>query len=331
MPVRPATARLNSVLDKSLHKITPPAKSAPGVKKAETNSPSPAVPVVQRNMSPVELKDILEGKFDQNYIYDVPIDWIDGSDKALTYNREEAEEEVDLSDLEEDMQQNGQIEPGFVRVNGASLLQIEQGWRRYLTAKKIGLKTYRCVITKDDNFQAAIKSISLNLNRKDIPDFQKIMKIKQFSEQFGKSYEEIGVATGFGKKSNISQMMQLVKFPLVLEALHEKKISTFQGNKICQKIKKEGLDEAKTQKLINLVHNKSVSSNDLAYLDLDKATGTKDKAASKEILKQKKDGGFSLSYKYEPATSNLKELDKAVAAIEEALGVLKKDVKERRG
>jgi len=341
IPVRPAAAKLNAVLDKTLGKDK--SQKTPG----NTNSPSPAYvsPVLSKKkeeaaevldlppvteLSPITLEEVVAGKFQPNYIYDVPIEWIDENDKGLTYNREENESDVDISDLEEDIRLNGQIEPGYVRINPNGLLQIEQGWRRYITCKKLGLPSYRCVITKDTDFNAALKSISLNLNRKDIPDYFKIQKLKQFSELFKMSYEEIGRKTGFGKKSYISQLMQIANYPPVMQGLKDKKFTSYQGMKICQKIKKENLSDAKVAKLIDLVHKKSVSTDELAYLDLDKTSKSKGTSGKKEIYHKSKSGSFSLRVNYDPKKTPFKDIEKTMATLKDVIEDLKKELKVRK-
>lgn len=336
VPVRPAAAKLNAALDRAIgskdktsEHPQEPELEVSGSAGAGGAAPALDLPPVSE-MAPISLEDILAGKFDERYIYDGPIDWIDGNDKELTYNREEDEKDVDTSDLEEDMKINGQIEPGYVRPNQNGLLQIEQGWRRYLTAKKLGFKTYRFVVTKDSDYQAAFKSISLNLNRRDIPDYFKILKIKQFSEKFEKTYEQIGRETGFGKKSYVSQLMQMANFPLVLAALKEKKFTSYQGMKICQKIKKEGLDEKKILKLIDLVHKKSVSTDELAYLDLDKPTKAKEKNEKKGILQNGKGGVFSVRFNFDPKKTSTQEIEKAVDSFKGIIENLKQALRNKK-
>lgn len=76
------------------------------------------------------------------------------------------DDENNLDELAESIKKDGLINPISVRqISNSDRYEIFAGQRRYLAAKKIGLETIMCQISKDDDDKAELKSLLENVQR----------------------------------------------------------------------------------------------------------------------------------------------------------------------
>ncbi|MGI0081378.1 MAG: ParB/RepB/Spo0J family partition protein, partial [Nitrososphaerales archaeon] len=108
---------------------------------------------------------------------------------------------------------NGQLLPVSVRPSAKheGRFELVSGHRRMKAARRLGWNTIRVEVVKATDEQMIIQSLVENLEREDIPDYDKALAFERMNNEFGMTYEQIGCAVGISKQhvSNYIGMLRV--------------------------------------------------------------------------------------------------------------------------
>lgn len=320
----------------------PTVDQTPLIAEASTVSQEVVLPeqrTANQESGAVSLEDLWEGRFSKFQMYLLPHSWLDRRDlkrkgnETQTYNRkpiEFLEKEPSFVELVESMKAYGQKVPGVVRVVKGQLLVITDGWRRSLAGEIAGLPYYLCIITDGTEEDAAFDALGLNLLREDLPEANKLMKIKELQEKYHATMDEISKRTGFGNKSYISQCLAIYDFPIVEKYFNEEKLTMSQAREIVIRAKREKYSAKEIESIAKAVWKKEIQLKELSFVEV-KEGKAKVKAPTVPAYAPKEDGSFKLAaIHYNPKVWKAGEIEKTVTHLENVIKVLKKELKEKQ-
>lgn len=119
-------------------------------------------------------------------------------------------DEYELKLLADSIQSSGIIQPLIVRKSADGKYEIIAGERRYLAAKKVGLRRIPCVLHNTDDKTAAIYAIMENLQRQDLTFFEEAEAINRLIIHFEMSQLEVATRLGLAQ-STLSNKLRLLR------------------------------------------------------------------------------------------------------------------------
>ena len=129
------------------------------------------------------------------------------------------QERGDLESLTKSIRHDGIINPIVVQKTAEGQFLIIDGDRRAGVAKTLGLETIPCIVyEKLTPCEAAHKSYILNTERNQLSAIERALHIKRMKDEFNYTYDEL-VILGYGPKSQISRMINLLDLPEKIQKL----------------------------------------------------------------------------------------------------------------
>lgn len=124
--------------------------------------------------------------------------------------------ESDIRLLADSIQQMGLLSPILVRPREEEMVRSYElvfGHRRLRAAKLLGWETIKADIRELSNIQMVKLSLSENLVRSDLSDYEKALSFARMNHEFGMSQEEIGKLAGLSRTHvcNYIRMLDLVE------------------------------------------------------------------------------------------------------------------------
>ncbi len=117
----------------------------------------------------------------------------------------------DLKDLVASIKEKGVLEPILVRRNG-SRFRIIAGERRYRASSEAGLTQIPCIELEVDDKGTLEISLIENLQRKDLSAIEEAHGIKQLTDRFLYTHEEVSRRLG-KSRSAITEILSLTQIP----------------------------------------------------------------------------------------------------------------------
>ncbi len=141
---------------------------------------------------------------------------------------------------------------GAVAENRAAQYQLIAGERRWLAAKKAGLKTVPAIVRQCSNEQAMELAIVENLQREDLNPLEQAMAFDRLGREFGLTQEQMAQKTGKDRTS-ISNYVRLLRLPVETQSAitlgqlsmgHAKVLMALESRDLIVDVTKRVLDQA---------------------------------------------------------------------------------------
>ncbi len=160
-----------------------------------------------------------DGVVDRGSYRLVPVESLRPKEDQPRLNAEEGIEE-----LVESVKRHGVLQPILVVEREGTYL-IVAGERRWLAAKRAGLKEVPVVVGDWSDRDIAILAIVENVQRKDLNPIEEAVYYKRLSEEYGYTQEEMAALTG-KSRAHIANIMRILKLPdEVISALKDGRIT----------------------------------------------------------------------------------------------------------
>ncbi len=167
--------------------------------------------------------------------------------------REKTRHDVDLSTLDglcENIRQLGIVHPITVRYCGEGEYEIVAGVRRYLAAKRLDLDKVPCIITDSGRGEAALLSLSENLQRKNLNYFEEAEGMRRVTELLGLTQEQLAEKLGKSQSAVANKMRLLQLSPYLREKIlsarlserHARALLSVEGETLRRKVLKTTVD-----------------------------------------------------------------------------------------
>ncbi len=108
-------------------------------------------------------------------------------------------DEYELKLLADSISNLGLIQPLAVRKNSKGMYELISGERRLRAAKMAGIRRVPCVVHKTDVKDAAIYSVTENLQRSTLNFFEEAEALKNLTEEYGISQDEVAIRLGISQ------------------------------------------------------------------------------------------------------------------------------------
>ncbi len=133
--------------------------------------------------------------------------------------------EETLDGLCENIRQVGMVHPITVRYCGEGRYEIVAGARRYLAALRLNLEKIPCIITDFEEGEAALLSLSENLQRKNLNFFEEARGMQEVTRLLGLTQEELAQKLGKSQSSVANKMRLLQLSPDLREQILSARLS----------------------------------------------------------------------------------------------------------
>lgn len=170
-------------------------------------------------------------------------------------------DDYELSQLAVSIQQNGLLQPICVRKMDTDSYELISGERRLRAAKLINMDQIPCIVIDATDENSAVLAILENIQRADLNFIEEAYSIRTLIERFGITQEDCAAKLGIAQ-STVANKLRLLRLSdeekgLVLQyRLSERqarallKLPTDLRRTAIEKISREGLNTAQTEKLI---------------------------------------------------------------------------------
>ena len=122
-------------------------------------------------------------------VLNIPISRLKPLFPRLTWDEEK------MKELVKSVREVGIREPLLVRPKG-EIYEVVAGTRRLEAAKRAGLNSVPCLIREMDDEEAYIVSLTENLQREELCDYETALRLKELKEKFSLSTRQIGGKLG---------------------------------------------------------------------------------------------------------------------------------------
>ncbi len=133
--------------------------------------------------------------------------------------------EESLDGLCENIRQVGIVHPITVRYCGEGEYEIVAGARRYLSARRLGLKKIPCIITDSDTGTSALLSLSENLQRKNLNFFEEAQGMLEVTRQMNLTQEQLAQKLGKSQSAVANKLRLLQLSPHLREKILAARLS----------------------------------------------------------------------------------------------------------
>lgn len=132
--------------------------------------------------------------------------------------------EEDLEELAQSISEVGVLEPLRVFARDGRY-EIEDGHRRYLAAKRIGLKLMPCIIIESGEGEREYKKLHANIHSATLTGLELARTMHHLIDEYGYTVENLSKVMR-KSESRIRQILSIIKwFPDVVQAIEDHKIS----------------------------------------------------------------------------------------------------------
>lgn len=188
-----------------------------------------------------------------------------------TFNEEKIEE------LAASIKEHGIIQPIVVRKHKSGY-EIVAGERRWRAAMKAELNSVPCLIRELDDEQNMLIAIIENMQREDLNPIEEAEGLKQMTETFGMTQEQVSKSVG-KSRPYITNSMRLLKLPeYIRKSISEGELTAGHGRALITVS-----DEEKREKLW-----KKIIREDLSVREAEKLVSSEGKEKKKTPLKKRK-------------------------------------------
>ena len=134
-------------------------------------------------------------------------------------------DENTLDGLCENIRQVGMIHPITVRYCGEGKYEVISGVRRYLAAIRLQMDRVPCIVTDFNRGEAALLSLSENLQRKNLNYFEEAEGMLQVTELLGVTQDQLAQKLGKSQSAVANKMRLLQLSPYLRDALLSAQLS----------------------------------------------------------------------------------------------------------
>ncbi len=198
----------------------------------------------------------IDGLEDHNRVVTISVDIIESN----PYQPRESFDDKAIDELAESIREKGIIQPIIVRENGDKY-QIVAGERRFIAAKRAGLKTIPALIKNVEDEEAAEIALIENIQRKDLNPIEEAKAYKNLIDAFHYTQEEL--AKRIGKdRATIANSLRLLSLPDSIIQKVKAGLLTAGHARAILSVK----DESIQRKLADEIVNKKLSVRDAEVL-----------------------------------------------------------------
>lgn len=130
-----------------------------------------------------------------------------------------------LDGLCENIRQVGIVHPITVRYCGEGKYEIVAGVRRYLAATRLQMDKVPCIVTDSNRGEAALLSLSENLQRKNLNYFEEAEGMLRVTELLGLTQEQLAQKLGKSQSAVANKMRLLQLSPYLREEILSSQLS----------------------------------------------------------------------------------------------------------
>ncbi len=130
-----------------------------------------------------------------------------------------------MDGLCENIRQVGIVHPITVRYCGEGEYEIVAGVRRYLAARRLELDKIPCIVTDSDRGEAALLSLSENLQRKNLNYFEEAEGMRRVTERLGLTQDQLAEKLGKSQSAVANKMRLLQLSPYLREKILAARLS----------------------------------------------------------------------------------------------------------
>ena len=188
-------------------------------------------------------------------------------------------DEDKISELSESIAHQGMLQPIVVRKDQNNRYIILAGERRWRAAKKLGLPKVPVIEKKFSEKSVALSALVENLQREDLNPLEEARALKNLSQAFGMSHEEIACQLGRSRASITNSLRLLSLSPKAQEMVGKKLISVGHAKVLL------GFSEDVQKILLDVILEKNLSVRELEKISIPYKKGEK----NNKIINIKKD------------------------------------------
>ena len=236
--------------------------------------------------------------------------------KGAVFEREDL---GDVNALAESIKQ-GQLQEIVVRPLDDGY-QIIAGYRRYVAAKKAGIKELRAFVVEVDEVNAAFLSLKSDIDNKTLTDYEIALRLKALKEKGLKPAE---IARRLNKsKAWVSQYLSILDQPKeVQEAVKQGKM----GIKHVRELKKLS-EQEKVEIAKRMSDDEKITADQIREIK-EKARERKEKEKEIEELRKKVEHYQNKLKEVEEAKQRVKEISKEIESLEKKIAEIDKKAAE---
>lgn len=133
------------------------------------------------------------------------------------YQPRESMDDTTVDELADSIRRHGVIQPIVIRPSGDGY-QIVAGGRRWIAAKRAGLKSIPARIVSVSDEDMMVLALVENIQREDLNPIEQAKAYRELSERFGMSHEEIARAVG-KDRTTVTNTIRLLSLPQEIQEL----------------------------------------------------------------------------------------------------------------
>lgn len=133
------------------------------------------------------------------------------------YQPRESMDDPTLDELADSIRRHGVIQPIIIRPSGDGY-QIVAGGRRWIAAKRAGLKSIPARIVSASDEDMMVLALVENVQREGLNPIEQAKAYRELSERFGMSHEEIARAVG-KDRTTVTNTIRLLSLPQEIQEL----------------------------------------------------------------------------------------------------------------
>lgn len=171
-------------------------------------------------------------------------------------------DEYELKLLADSISANGIIQPLAVRKTENSKFEIIAGERRFRAAKMVGLRRIPCVIHTADEQNAAILSLTENLQRSDLNIFEEAKALDRLINYYGISQSQTAAKLGIAQSTLSNKLRLLNLSPEIQERISKTRLTERHARALLR------LPESKCEATLNyIIANELTLSQTEEYIE----------------------------------------------------------------
>ncbi len=140
-------------------------------------------------------------------------------------NRPRESEPSDIDGLCDNIRQVGLVHPLTVRYCGEGVYEIVSGARRYLAAQRLEFEKIPCIVTDSNRGEAALLSLSENLQRKNLNYFQEAEQMLRVTQLLRLTQDQLAEKLGKSQSAVANKLRLLQLSPYLREKILAARLS----------------------------------------------------------------------------------------------------------
>lgn len=207
-------------------------------------------------------KELLEGPWDDNKIYMVPMDRII-LPKLFEMRDQKA---TDVTELAENIKSHGRVvNPGRLRPSKEKkgYFELVQGHRRYKALELLKWAAMPCTIKAMADEEAFEEALSENIGREDPTPMEEARAYKRARDDFKMSLDAIATKVGKDKSTISNRMRLLTMAPKVVQAMDDGKITPGHCEHGFMRLKNQGDQDKLLKDVLSDIKYRNVTVKDI--------------------------------------------------------------------